>query len=80
MKGVEASIPVIAAGESVLVYCRAGRHRSVAMAATVLIGQGYSAEDAMRLIKSKRAKADPYAWHIKRRITKFEEIWRKSKT
>jgi protein tyrosine phosphatase (PTP) superfamily phosphohydrolase (DUF442 family) len=80
MKGVEASIPVIAAGESVLVYCRAGRHRSVAMAASVLIGQSYSAEDAMRLIKSKRAKADPYAWHIKRRITKFEEVWRKSKT
>jgi protein tyrosine phosphatase (PTP) superfamily phosphohydrolase (DUF442 family) len=78
MKGVKASIPAIEAGESVLVYCREGRHRSVAMAAAVLIGQGYSAVDAMQLIKSQRAKADPYAWHIKRRIIKFEELWRNS--
>lgn len=79
VKGVEASIPVIAAGESVLVYCREGRHRSVAMAAAVLIGQGYNAFDAMQLIKTRRAKADPYAWHIKRRIIKFAEIWQKKR-
>lgn len=78
VKGVKAALPVIAAGDSVLVYCRQGRHRSVAMAAAVLIGQGYTAEEAMQLIKSKRAKADPYARHIRRRITKFEQIWRKS--
>lgn len=78
VKGVEASLPVIQTGGSVLVYCRQGRHRSVAMAAAVLIGQGFTAEEAMQLIKSKRGKADPYAWHIKRRITKFEEVWRRS--
>lgn len=77
-RGVKASLPVIAAGENVLVYCRKGRHRSVAMAAAVLISQGYSADEAMQLIKSKRAKADPYAWHIRRRITKFEDVWRNS--
>jgi protein-tyrosine phosphatase len=65
-------------GESVLVYCREGRHRSVAMAASVLVGQGFSVDDAMQLISSRRAKADPYAWHIQRRIRKFEKIWRKS--
>jgi len=78
VRGVNAALPVMENGESVLVYCREGRHRSVAMAASVLVGQGYSADEAMQLITSKRAKADPYAWHIQRRIRKFEEIWRRS--
>jgi len=77
VKGVKAALPVIERGESVLVYCRQGRHRSVAMAAAVLIGQGCSADEAMQLISSKRSKADPYAWHIQRRIRKFEEVWRR---
>jgi protein tyrosine phosphatase (PTP) superfamily phosphohydrolase (DUF442 family) len=77
-RGVEAALPVMENGESVLVYCREGRHRSVAMAASVLIGQGHSADQAMQLITSKRSKADPYAWHIQRRIRKFEQIWRRS--
>lgn len=77
MKGVEAALPVLDAGGGILVYCREGRHRSVAMASAVLISQGYSADNAMQLIKSKREKADPYAWHIQRRIRKFEDIWRK---
>jgi protein tyrosine phosphatase (PTP) superfamily phosphohydrolase (DUF442 family) len=77
IKGVKAASPVIDGGESVLVYCREGRHRSVAMAAAVLIGQGNSADEAMQLISSKRSKADPYAWHIQRQIRKFEEVWRK---
>ena len=75
IRGVQAALPVIRTGDSVLVYCREGRHRSVAMAATILIAQGYSADEAMQLIKSRREKADPYAWHIQRRIRKFAEIW-----
>ena len=78
-KGVKAALPVIEAGNSVLVYCREGRHRSVAMAAAVLIGLGHSADQAMQLIKSQRAKADPYAWHIQRQIRKFEEVWNADK-
>jgi protein tyrosine phosphatase (PTP) superfamily phosphohydrolase (DUF442 family) len=75
LRGVKAALPVMEKGESVLVYCREGRHRSVAMAASVLIGQGQSADQAMQLIASRRAKADPYAWHIQRRIRKFEQTW-----
>jgi protein tyrosine phosphatase (PTP) superfamily phosphohydrolase (DUF442 family) len=78
VRGVEAALPVLENGDSVLVYCREGRHRSVAMAASVLVGQGHSADQAMQLIAAKRAKADPYAWHIQRRIRKFEQIWRRS--
>ena len=75
-KGVLAALPVIKRGDSVLVHCKAGVHRSVAQAACVLIGMGYTANDAIRLIKEKRAVADPEARHILPRILKFESYWR----
>jgi hypothetical protein len=75
-RGVEAALPVIAAGHSVLVHCRAGRHRSVAMACCVLIGLGKSADEAMGLTKQQRAVADPHAWYIQSRIYKFEQFWK----
>jgi hypothetical protein len=75
-KGVIAALPVIRDGGAVLVHCVGGRHRSVAMAACVLIGMGYNADGAMRLIRDKRPIADPYAWYIQRRIRAFERDWR----
>jgi len=75
-RGVEAALPVMQNGGRVLVFCEGGRHRSVAMASCILIGQGYSADDAMQLISSKREVADPYAWHIQRQIRRFEVSWR----
>jgi len=74
-RGVEAALPAIRDGRAVLCHCRAGVHRSVAMACCVLIGLGFSADDAMELVKSKRAVADPYAWYIQPRIRKFEAAW-----
>jgi len=78
-KGVESALPAIQNSESVLIYCRQGRHRSVAMASTILIAKGYSADDAMQLVSSKRKAADPYAWHIQRQIRKFEKKWNNHK-
>jgi protein tyrosine phosphatase (PTP) superfamily phosphohydrolase (DUF442 family) len=75
VQGVETALPVIQAGQPVLVFCRQGRHRSVAMASCILIGMGYSASEAMRLVKEKRSRADPYIWYIQRRIRKFEKTW-----
>lgn len=75
-RGVEAALPVVREGSRVLVFCEGGRHRSVAMASCILIGQGYSADEAMQLISSKRDVADPYAWHIKRQIRRFAAYWR----
>jgi hypothetical protein len=72
-RGVEAALPVICDGRAVLCHCRAGVHRSVAMACCVLIGMGYSAQEAMRLVKEKRAVADPDIWYIRRRILEFEK-------
>lgn len=75
-RGVEAALPVIRGGQGVLVYCEAGRHRSVAMAAAILIGMGHSADQAMDLISERRVVADPRAGHIERQIRKFEAFWR----
>jgi hypothetical protein len=74
-RGVEASLPVIQDGYRVLVHCRAGVHRSVAMACCVLIGMGQTADQAMQLVEQKRPVADPHAWYIQRRIYKFEQHW-----
>ena len=75
--GVEAALPVIGSGGKVLTFCKSGIHRSVAMASCVLIGQGYSAEEAMRMVADGREIADPYKPHIRKRIEKFEPYWRK---
>lgn len=74
-KGVETALPFIHNDDGVLIYCREGKHRSVAMASCILIGMGFAAEDAMALISAKRDKADPYAWHIQRQIRRFEKVW-----
>jgi protein tyrosine/serine phosphatase len=68
-------LPVIENGESVLIYCHAGRHRSVAMGACILIAMGHTADEAMELVREGRAVADPHARHIERQIRKFEEEW-----
>jgi protein-tyrosine phosphatase len=74
-RGVEAATPIVQQGGAVVVHCHYGRHRSVALASCILIGQGYTAEDAMRLITQQRPAADPYAWYIRARIVRFAEQW-----
>jgi protein tyrosine phosphatase (PTP) superfamily phosphohydrolase (DUF442 family) len=76
-RGVETALPVIRQGHRVLVFCEGGVHRSVAMASCILIGMGYSADEAMQLVSSQRKVADPFAWHIQRQIRKFASYWNK---
>ena len=76
-QGAQAALAAISRGQRVLVHCQRGRHRSVAMAAAILIAQGYTARDAMRLIAEKRPAADLQAWHIRRQIVAFERYWQK---
>jgi protein tyrosine phosphatase (PTP) superfamily phosphohydrolase (DUF442 family) len=75
MEGVQAALPAIERGERVLAHCHHGRHRGVALGAAILIAQGHTADSAMRLLREKRALADPQAWHIRRQIKKFEKHW-----
>ena len=72
---VEAALPVLEAGGRVFVYCRGGRHRSVATVCCILIAQGMSADAAMDLVIERRPIADPHAPHIERRIRAFEREW-----
>jgi hypothetical protein len=78
LQGVHAALPVIADGRAVLCYCAKGRHRSVAMAAAILIAQGCGAADAMAQLRARRQVAHPQAWHIRRRIEQFERVWQQS--
>lgn len=74
-RGATAAVLVMAAGGQVLIYCRAGRHRSVAIGACILIARGMAADEAMDLIVAHRPVADPHAPHIERRIRAFEKDW-----
>jgi hypothetical protein len=74
-RGVEAALPVLDAAGRVLVYCRGGRHRSVAMVCCILIARGMTADAAMDLVVDRRPIADPHARHIERRIRAFERDW-----
>lgn len=74
-RGVRTALETIARGEKVFVHCAAGRHRSVAMAAAIMIAQGYSPGQAMAQIKARREAADPDAWYIRRRIERFARLW-----
>lgn len=80
MEGVQAALPVIQAGGKVLAHCQRGRHRSVAMAAAILIAMGHSAEDAMRLLHERRTMARPQTWYVWRQIKQFEKQWKKKLT
>ena len=74
-RGVQAALEVMDKGGKVYTHCARGRHRSVAMGAAILIAQGLSPEEAMSLIKERRAVADPYMFYIRRRILLFARRW-----
>jgi protein-tyrosine phosphatase len=74
-RGVKAALPVARSGGAVLVHCHYGIHRSVAMASCILIGMGFTAGEAMGLVKEKRPAADPYIGYIQKRILRFENSW-----
>ena len=77
-QGVRSALAAIEQGQAVLVHCQRGRHRSVALAAAILIAHGHSAAEAMRLLRQQRAVADPEIWYIRRQIEAFETEWKKS--
>lgn len=74
MRGVKAALAAFSDGEKVMVFCKSGRHRSATTACCILIGQGYSAKKAIKLVKSKRKQADLNDALIKR-IETFEQAW-----
>ena len=79
MRGAKAALKTIESGGKVYAHCAGGRHRGVAMGASILIAQGYDAESAMKLIKTQRPFADPDIFYIRSQILKFEQAWERSK-
>lgn len=74
-RGAQLALETIQAGKRVFTHCAGGRHRGVAMGAAVLVARGYAAEEAMRLIASRRKVADPQAFYIRSRILHFAKHW-----
>src|SRR5689334_11205760 len=77
MLGARTALETIRLGGKVYVHCAYGRHRGVAMGTCVLIAQGHEPEAAMKIIKERRAVADPDAFYIRPRILKFAEEWQR---
>jgi dual specificity MAP kinase phosphatase len=75
LRGVQEALKEIQAGGKVYTHCQRGRHRSVAMAAAILIAQGTDPLEAVRLIKERRPVADPDIFYIRRRIDLFARRW-----
>lgn len=75
VRGAHTALEALRRDEKVYVHCAYGRHRSVAMAASILIAQGQSPAAAMTLIKQRRAIADPDAFYIRGRILSFARHW-----
>lgn len=76
MHAVKTSQAILKRGGKVYIYCRHGRHRSVVMAAALLIAQGQSPSRAMQTIKDKRLVADPEKTHIRKAIYEFADYWK----
>jgi len=74
-RGAREALDVIQAGNSVLVHCKYGVHRSVAMACCVLVAMGLSSAQAMQIVRDRRAAADPDAPWVSARILAFERAW-----
>ena len=77
VRGAKAALDVIKQGGRVYTHCAQGVHRGVAMGAAILIAQGYTPEEAIELIRSKRNVADPGIWYIRRQIFKFAQEWQR---
>jgi hypothetical protein len=74
-RGANAALETIQNGGKVYAHCAGGVHRGAAMGAAILIAQGHHPRAAMELIKTKRPKADPFAYYIQPRILKFASQW-----
>jgi protein tyrosine phosphatase (PTP) superfamily phosphohydrolase (DUF442 family) len=75
MRGARTALETIHNGGRVYAHCAYGRHRGVAMGTCILIAQGMTPDEAMRLVKSRRPVADPDIFYIRSCILKFAQVW-----
>jgi hypothetical protein len=77
IRGVREALQIIQSGGKVYVHCQKGRHRGVAMGASILIALGYDPDEAIELIKLQRPIADPDIFYIHSRILRFARAWQR---
>jgi hypothetical protein len=77
MCGVRAALKTIRDGGKIYAHCAKGRHRGVAMGASILIALGHDPDQAMQLIKVQRPIADPDIFYIRSRILRFARAWQR---
>jgi protein-tyrosine phosphatase len=77
IRGVRAALETFQAGGKVYVHCQRGRHRGVAMGASILVALGYDPDEAIELIKVQRPIADPNIFYIRSRILRFARVWQR---
>ncbi len=65
----------LADGGRVYIHCAHGIGRSVLLACCVLVSMGYSAQDALRLVKQKRRQAAPNQEQLNA-LVEFARRWR----
>ncbi len=74
-RGARLALETIRGGGKVYAHCAGGRHRGVAMGACILVAQGHSPLEAMKLIAERRSFADPHIFYIRSQILRFALEW-----
>lgn len=72
--GVRAIAQSISEGRKVYVHCAAGVGRAPILAAAYLVTQGYSPEEALRIVRRGRPIAGPGRWQ-QARLREFAHRW-----
>jgi hypothetical protein len=75
LKGVEPAVSTIHSGGKVMVFCVSGIHRSPTMTACILVGLGHPIDEAIKIVKAGRDKADIKEVYHKT-IHDFEQTWK----
>lgn len=70
---------VIDNGGKVYVFCRKGRHRSVAMASAILLSQGYTLDQIKKLFAKQRPVADLKRYQVNKAVSQFAKTHSKKK-
>ncbi len=61
-------------GEKVMVFCKAGKHRSATTSSFILAGLGHSATEAIKIVEAGRDAVEIKETH-RRAICDFEQVW-----
>jgi protein-tyrosine phosphatase len=74
LKGVEPAVTGIRNGDRVMVFCKAGKHRSATVTSCVLVGLGHSPDEAMGIVEAGRPIVE-FNDAMRQKVRGFESVW-----